>query len=217
MDVLLIADCGNLVGLLIAEWHGMQRLRVFTKVLCSACFCVAGTLAIQSADAFSILLIAGFGTSFVGDVLLLFRQKRAFLLGLGFFLLAHVFYAAAFGVFGADFSVVVPTFLVLALFSLGVLRWLWSSLNGLMRLSVVAYIAAISVMVAMAIGTKDPLLGCAALSFMVSDLAVARERFVSSSVWNKLWGLPLYFAAQWGFVFVLFEACSVNAQGKFAG
>jgi hypothetical protein len=32
--------------------------------------------------------------------------------------------------------------------------------------------------------------------FYVSDLAVARQRFVAQSWTNKLWGLPLYFGAQ---------------------
>jgi hypothetical protein len=32
--------------------------------------------------------------------------------------------------------------------------------------------------------------------FYLSDLAVARERFVSSTFWNRAWGVPLYFGAQ---------------------
>ena len=35
-----------------------------------------------------------------------------------------------------------------------------------------------------------------ALAFAISDLAVARERFVTPSFVNGAWGLPLYFAAQ---------------------
>ena len=44
-------------------------------------------------------------------------------------------------------------------------------------------------------GAGAPLLA-GALGFFVSDLAVARERFVAKSFSNKLWGLPLYYAAQ---------------------
>ena len=36
----------------------------------------------------------------------------------------------------------------------------------------------------------------AAVMFAVSDIFVARDRFVSPSVVNRLWGLPLYYAAQ---------------------
>ena len=34
------------------------------------------------------------------------------------------------------------------------------------------------------------------MAFFVSDLAVAREQFVSEGFVNKTWGLPLYYAAQ---------------------
>jgi hypothetical protein len=34
-----------------------------------------------------------------------------------------------------------------------------------------------------------------ALLFFVSDLAVARDRFVSPGFANAAWGLPLYYAA----------------------
>jgi hypothetical protein len=35
-----------------------------------------------------------------------------------------------------------------------------------------------------------------AVAFAVSDLSVARERFVHKSFTNLVWGLPLYYAAQ---------------------
>jgi uncharacterized membrane protein YhhN len=35
-----------------------------------------------------------------------------------------------------------------------------------------------------------------ALAFFLSDLSVARNRFVAPGFVNRLWGLPLYYAAQ---------------------
>ena len=35
-----------------------------------------------------------------------------------------------------------------------------------------------------------------ALLFTASDIAVVRDRFVSKGFSNRLWGLPLYYAAQ---------------------
>jgi uncharacterized membrane protein YhhN len=35
-----------------------------------------------------------------------------------------------------------------------------------------------------------------AVAFYLSDLSVANDRFVHESFFNKLWGLPLYYAAQ---------------------
>jgi uncharacterized membrane protein YhhN len=32
--------------------------------------------------------------------------------------------------------------------------------------------------------------------FAISDIAVARDRFVRQSLTNKIWGIPLYYLAQ---------------------
>jgi len=42
-----------------------------------------------------------------------------------------------------------------------------------------------------------------ALAFAVSDVAVARNRFVAPGPMNKAWGLPLYYAAQLAFALSL--------------
>ena len=69
-----------------------------------------------------------------------------------------------------------------------------------MRRAVLAYLVAISGMLVCAAGTVGhagrPAIALGAIAFYLSDLAVARERFVSKSFTNKLWGLPLYFGAQ---------------------
>jgi uncharacterized membrane protein YhhN len=69
-----------------------------------------------------------------------------------------------------------------------------------MRLPVVAYVVVISLMLVMATGaaaaTGRGAIALGATCFYLSDLHVARHRFVSASFWNKSWGLPLYYAAQ---------------------
>jgi hypothetical protein len=55
-------------------------------------------------------------------------------------------------------------------------------------------------MVALSVGTTA-LLGNAwitvgAVMFYLSDLAVARDRFVAPGFTNRVWGLPLYYGAQ---------------------
>ena len=69
-----------------------------------------------------------------------------------------------------------------------------------MRLPVVAYVIVITAMVAAAVGTalrtEAWLLLVGAAAFYLSDLSVARDRFVASGFGNRLWGLPLYFFAQ---------------------
>ena len=36
----------------------------------------------------------------------------------------------------------------------------------------------------------------AAVAFYLSDVSVARDRFVAPGFGNRIWGLPLYYAAQ---------------------
>ena len=69
-----------------------------------------------------------------------------------------------------------------------------------MRAPVAGYIVAITAMVALAAGAwgagaRVTLVG-GALLFYLSDLCVARERFVVKSKWNGIVGLPLYYAGQ---------------------
>jgi uncharacterized membrane protein YhhN len=79
-------------------------------------------------------------------------------------------------------------------------RWLAAQLSRSFRAPVMAYMVTIAAMVVLAAGTfarspSTPLLA-GALAFALSDVSVARDRFVASSWSNKLWGLPLYYAAQ---------------------
>ena len=43
---------------------------------------------------------------------------------------------------------------------------------------------------------EESLLAAGAVLFLISDLAVARHRFVAPGPVNKVWGQPTYFAAQ---------------------
>ena len=84
-----------------------------------------------------------------------------------------------------------------------VLRWLWPYL-GKFRLPVVCYMALFCTTVTAAWSPllhgaplrPSLLLAAGATAFFFSDLAVARQRFVHESPWNKTWGLPLYFGGQ---------------------
>ena len=77
----------------------------------------------------------------------------------------------------------------------GAAAWLWRP-AGSMRGPVLAYIAVIGAMVALAAGTGEPRLLAGAALFYLSDLCVARDRFVRPGLPNRLVGLPLYYGAQ---------------------
>ena len=51
-------------------------------------------------------------------------------------------------------------------------------------------------MVALAVGTLSPWLVVGAVGFYLSDLSVAKGRFIGQSFGNRAWGLPLYFFSQ---------------------
>ena len=104
-------------------------------------------------------------------------------------------------------DLVYTMFVVFLLIALGfsiplvlIVRWLWPHLSGFYRLPVSAYIGVIAIMASMACAsayrTGVWALAVGAVGFAASDVAVAREQFVTKSIVNKLWGLPLYYAAQ---------------------
>lgn len=188
------------VLLLIAQRARRRDLAWIFKPLAAACFVAVGALAGALETAWGTVLFAGLLLAALGDVLLIPKDKRAFLAGLFAFLLGHVAYAIAFGMRGLDLHWTLGTALALALVAAPVLRWLWPHVSRKMRGPVVAYVIVITAMVALAAGTHaalgDARILLGALGFYLSDLAVARERFVKSSFMNRAWGQPLYFGAQ---------------------
>jgi uncharacterized membrane protein YhhN len=150
------------------------------------------------------LVVAGLVASVLGDVLLL-RPEKYFLQGVGAFLLAHCIYVGAFLAAGVDGDGLGFALLLLAPITWTVWRWL-SPHTGKMTRAIAVYLTAISLMAAVAIGAcwAEPgqgqqVLVLAAALFCVSDLFVARDKFIVSQHRNVLVGLPIYYAAQLGF------------------
>jgi uncharacterized membrane protein YhhN len=148
------------------------------------------------------LLVLALGLSVIGDVCLLSLARGWFLSGIFFFLLAHVAYCAAFFVRGVQPVILGVAIVVLTVPAWLVLRALRPHLSATMKIAVPAYVMVVSVMLALAMATRLPWISGPALLFYLSDLFVARERFVHTSFLNRLAGMPLYYAAQvlfaWG-------------------
>jgi uncharacterized membrane protein YhhN len=189
--------------LLIGEYRRDARVRYRTKPAASAAFlAVALARALgSSAHPGEEFLLCGLVLGALGDVLLMFDTKASFLSGLVAFLVGHAAYVIAFAYAAPPSAwVAFPTVIVLVWAAL-VLRSLWPRL-GDMRIPVVIYVATICVMVAAGLavyraGAPDgPVIAIGAASFAVSDVAVARDRFVADTFANKAWGLPLYYVAQ---------------------
>jgi uncharacterized membrane protein YhhN len=149
-------------------------------------------------------VVAGLVCGLIGDVCLALKGNKAFRAGLVAFLLGHILYVVAFIGLTRLSDWTSPAHLFIAAIGAGVLRWLRPHL-GAMMIPVTAYVIVISAMLAAAWvaflnpdlqmrGALTLLLG--ALCFYVSDLFVARERFVKSQFANRLLGLPLYYLGQ---------------------
>lgn len=204
LHVILGVLCVALGVTLKAEHLGDRKLLAVAKPVASLCFVAVGLLHLRSVTGFGVLMIAALLLSLVGDVLLIWR--RTFPAGLVAFLLGHGTYAAAFATVRPLDEWPVRPLVAVAVASGFALVWLWPHLESL-RLPVSAYVAVMTVMVWGAwsvAGSADlPLrLVAGALLFYVSDLAVARNRFVTPGFVNRLWGLPLYYLGQ-----VLIASC----------
>ncbi len=185
-------------SLLRAIRVGDRGLEVISKAAASAAFVILGLVRWSPGDAIGAWLIAGLVLCAAGDLCLL--SDRTFDLGLISFLLGHLAYVAAFHVALpiADWPPVVLAPLALA--GAGAIAWLWPHL-GRRRIPVIAYIVAITAMVwgggsASWAGALPWTAAAGAILFYLSDLAVARHRFVHPSFVNRALGLPLYYVGQ---------------------
>lgn len=156
------------------------------------------------------LMVAGLVLCAVGDTALIHRERAWFLTGLVAFLLGHVAYAVAFNT-RVTLSTLHPVPAgAIAAVSTGLFLYFRPHL-GRMLWPVVAYVVVITLMLMSALavalgggGGVGPglLIPLGALLFYVSDITVARDRFVPGVGFaNRVYGLPLYYAAQFLFAF----------------
>jgi uncharacterized membrane protein YhhN len=215
---IIIAAALLLAGLLFFENNGNQKGKLPTKTALSCLFIIAAVLQPHPLPAFFYILLVGLIFCLGGDVFLALPQEKMFLCGLVSFLLGHVcyvlgfFYAAelnpwTWGGSAAGLAV-----------SSSVFFWLRPHL-GSMLVPVIAYVVVITAMVIGAFtvfgdtglnltGRIMVLFG--AVSFYLSDLFVARDRFLKTEFTNRLLGLPLYYAGQF---LLAFSVAYVRLQG----
>lgn len=189
-----------LAGLLVGEARDDGRWVSIWKPLASCGFLGMAVAAGAVETRYGRVLLVALVLSWIGDVLLISREPGGFLAGLASFLLAHLAYAAAFVVRGPAWLWVAGALVLLAVPYFLVDRWLSPHVKPSLRGLVWTYMAAISLMLALACGLlgagHTPVICAGALAFYLSDFAVARDRFVHEGFVNRLWGLPLYYAAQ---------------------
>ena len=192
--------------LVAAEYARLRTLRAGAKTIASAAFVALGAV-LYDGDRYAQLVLLGLVFGAGGDIALLGKSNKAFLAGLTLFLIGHLGYVAAF----ASLMPASEWFagggpLVIAPYAAGgVVLWLlWPKL-GAMKVPVIFYVLTIATMVAFALSAwrtnalPEPArtrMIVGAVLFFISDLAVARDKFVAPTFANKVWGLPAYYAAQ---------------------
>jgi uncharacterized membrane protein YhhN len=194
-----------------AQVAELGRTHAVAKMIAATGYLAVAVALGAPGSVYGRLVLLALCLSWIGDLFLIGRGTRSFLIGLGSFLLAHVAYSIAFSVRGLTTGPVLLGGAVMALVAVAVLRWLGrAGLPSGLRVPVILYVAAIGVMVAMAAGTAwappgsapgaypaaAPGLLAGAVMFVGSDVLVARQRFVKRDPVNRLVGLPLYFTAQ---------------------
>lgn len=187
-----------IVALLQAARAGSPVQRPL-KMLASTSF-VAVAVSVDAFDtAFGRFVLGALVFAWLGDLFLSYGGRTAFLAGLGAFLFTHVLYSVGF--IARDVQAPHPVEPVaIAVLGLLVARWLLPFVAGPMRGPVLGYLVAVSVMVilagASAEADPDSRLRLGAIAFYVSDIMVARDRFVAPGFTNRAVGLPLYYVGQ---------------------
>ncbi|MCU0977319.1 MAG: lysoplasmalogenase [Steroidobacteraceae bacterium] len=197
------------LGLLLwlGERAGNRRAKWAFKPATSALFLLAAFLR-DPQQPYDWLVVAALLLSAVGDVALIPASRRWFLAGLVAFLLGHVAYVLAFWSRPEPWTFRPLALAAIAAASLGTYVWLRPYLGSLRR-PVVAYMMVITLMLAAAGSLGPPgwtaataQIALAATLFYVSDITVARARFVPGTGFaNRAVGLPLYYTAQFLFAY----------------
>ena len=200
----IILACILMPILLYFESKEIPKGILPVKTVISLLFVMAALLQPRPVPSYFAWILPGLLFCLGGDVFLALPQKKMFFPGLVSFLVGHVFYVICFfytapptgwAIWGA-----IPVPIVSFLIFLRLKPHL-----GDMMIPVLAYIVVITIMVCGVFSLLlEPGLGlsgrilafCGALSFYISDLFVARDRFVKKEPINRFLGLPLYFGGQ---------------------
>ena len=194
----IAVEVAAVAWLLTAVRRDQRLMQWLAKPTASLVFVVFGLIRADFGCAFDLCMVIGLALGMAGDILLI--EHRTFRLGLLTFLAGHAAYIVAFDRAQPwpTWSLVVLLPLVLA--AVIVARWLWPHASS-MRGAVLAYILVISLMawggIALSISGSLPIsAGIGATLFFLSDLAVARHRFIKAAFVNRAIGLPAYYAGQ---------------------
>ncbi|MBN9372710.1 MULTISPECIES: lysoplasmalogenase [unclassified Hydrogenophaga] len=188
------------IALLVVDRLQWPLARAFTKLGASTCFVWLAIVLGAMQSRYGQWVLGALVLGWLGDALLLGKRSAAFMAGLVAFLLSHGLYATAFVSGPLNGPAMAVALVAACAAGFVVLRWLLPHTPARFKAPVLVYVVVILSMCVAAVGHAVAtgrwiVLGGAVL-FAISDIAVARERFVRASPVNHLWGWPTYFVAQ---------------------
>ena len=185
---------------ILGDYKGSRPASAAGKIIASSSFVTLAVMNRATDTGYGRLILIALALSWLGDVLLLPRSPSFLMAGMATFLAAHLAFAAAFTSASIDAYQLSGAFLCFSFFGILVIHWLWKHLTRAFRPAMIAYLVVIIVMASLAIAfaaaTGQVIVAIAAIAFMISDISVARDRFVERNIVNRIWGLPLYYFAQ---------------------
>lgn len=198
LSVLILASAALHIR---AEYAG-PRMRVYVfKPLTTALILLLAATAPAASPFYRDAVLAGLAFSLLGDVFLMLPKDR-FIPGLVSFLIAHVWYLVAFTA-GTGFHTAVLPLIPYLVGGIALMIVLWPHL-GKMRGPVLIYAAVIVAMGWQAtarwegLGGTGPLLAAlGATLFILSDAALALNRFARPFPAAQALILATYYVAQW--------------------
>jgi uncharacterized membrane protein YhhN len=181
-----------------------QKSALLIKTVLSSLFVIAVLVQPHLVSGYYNFLLAGLIFCLLGDIFLALPQKGMFLAGLVVFLAGHLLYAVGFFRVTEIEKLTGTGTLVIAAVG-GLVYFRLRTYLGQMKIPVIFYMIVISVMLTGAwsvfgdynlAGPGRIMVFAGAFLFYLSDLFVARNRFVKKDFFNRLTGLPLYYAGQ---------------------
>jgi uncharacterized membrane protein YhhN len=192
--------------LIRAEFSGNKKRIYLFKPLATTLVIIVALLSFLTTRCnpqYTIAIIIGLLFSFGGDIALMFKSKRAFMIGLISFLFAHIAYAITFTLFSGFWSGDYLSGVIIILISIAVYAYLYSGLES-MKIPVLLYIIIIGFMLSRGISTfsglffnetQAVLISIGAGLFYISDLILAVNRFKMPFRYNRI-SLAFYYSGQ---------------------
>ena len=187
-----------------ATMAGLPQVSLVAKPITTAlCLAIAFTATPSVSRRYRLAILTGLSLGLTGDILLELDHGRYFAAGLGVFLVGHLAYLVAFTDVARLFSRWKPV-LWLAVLAGSLTAVLWHGIEPSLRLPVAAYIVVLSAMAAQArvraavlLSPGARLAATGATLFVVSDAALAINRFGAPYPWSSVVILATYWMAQW--------------------